>query len=133
MRTDYPRPPQRDHNGGAPLNDEPDNRQHVRRGRGRPTIATPERVEALLCRVSEGVPLRLICRDPKMPARSTVAKWRKCDTVFSRQFDLARNVGRDRLADEFMHRFQVILDGQGPRAARKFFWRRRWELARQDH
>jgi hypothetical protein len=130
MRIATPITPGRRHNGGPPLDD--DQAEGKRRRRGRPTIATPELVEALLDRVAEGIPLRAICRDPSMPSRRSVFDWRKNDPAFSRRFDMARNIGRECLAEEFMHQLKVVLDRQGPRAARRFFWRRRWELARQD-
>lgn len=132
MRVGKPILPDRRHNGGPSLDDDRV-KNEPQRGRGRPTIATPELVEALLDRVAEGLPLRTICRAPSMPNRRSVFDWRKNDPAFSRQFDMARNIGRECLAEEFMHQFQVVLDCQGPRAARRFFWRRRWELARQDH
>jgi hypothetical protein len=68
MRIDKPFAPDRRHNGGPPLDDDQAGNK-PRRGGGRPTIATPELIEALLDRVAEGVSLRAICRDPSMPSR----------------------------------------------------------------
>lgn len=43
--------------------------------RGRPTVYTPEIAEEILGRLSEGEPLKTICRDAHMPAGSTVRLW----------------------------------------------------------
>lgn len=57
--------------------------------RGRPPIFTEELAIAILTRIVEGESLRSICRDPAMPALSTVLKWRRDNVEFAQQYTRA--------------------------------------------
>lgn len=57
-------------------------------------------VAELLKQTAEGKPLLQICRDPKMPGRTTVYEWIECDPGFAEQFHAARARGIHALAEE---------------------------------
>jgi hypothetical protein len=59
-----------------------------------------DQVADLLERTSKGEPLSRICRDPKMPSRSTVYEWIEADEKFAGQFRAARARGVHALAEE---------------------------------
>ena len=69
---------------------------------GRPTDYNPDTVEAICVRLIEGESLRSICRDPAMPAISTVCKWRNVHQEFAEQYARAREDQADTLADEII-------------------------------
>lgn len=71
---------------------------------GRPREPVPEDVaEDLLEWISDGKPLTSFCALPGKPSRRSVHDWRKKDPEFRRQFDIAREMGFDYLADEALH------------------------------
>jgi hypothetical protein len=51
-------------------------------------------------RMAEGETLAAICRDPLMPAYSTVHRWRRTFAAFARDFQAAREALAHRLVDE---------------------------------
>lgn len=59
-----------------------------------------EQVAELLDRTSKGEPLSRICRDPRMPGRSTVYDWIESDEKFAGQFRAARARGIHAMAEE---------------------------------
>jgi len=62
-----------------------------------------ETVADQICgRMSEGETLRQICRDPAMPARSTVYRWLSKNPRFSDQYALAREALVEAWADEII-------------------------------
>ena len=67
---------------------------------GRPTIFTPEIADEIVERLSEGEPLRQICRDERMPSWQTVYRWKSDDEAFSRRIAGAREAGFDAIAEE---------------------------------
>lgn len=67
---------------------------------GRPTIFTPEIADEIVERLSEGEPLRQICRDDRMPSWQTVYRWKADDEAFSRRIAGAREAGFDAIAEE---------------------------------
>lgn len=68
--------------------------------RGRVTNYTPETAEIICNRLSEGEPLRVICRSPGMPAWRTVYNWLEEWPEFKARFTRARDVGFDAIAEE---------------------------------
>lgn len=57
----------------------------------------------LICgRMAEGETLRQICRDPAMPARSTVYRWLSKESGFASQYALARELLVEGWADEII-------------------------------
>lgn len=65
-----------------------------KRGRGRPSLYSPEVVERLCGRLANAESLRSICRDSGMPGLRTVLGWVVTKPEFRRQYDLAREIGR---------------------------------------
>jgi hypothetical protein len=76
---------------------------------GRPTLRTEALMEEICARLSEGVPLAEICRDPKMPAVRTVSDWKVASEEFSTAFACAREAGYDRIA----YRLRMTARGKG--------------------
>jgi hypothetical protein len=67
---------------------------------GRPTIRTPEMVDDILARLSNGEPLAAICRTDGYPHPSTFRDWVNADEELSRRFARAREVGFDAIAEQ---------------------------------
>lgn len=60
-----------------------------------------EEIAAEICdRLSEGEPLRQICRDPHMPNWRTVYHWIEDNKDFAAQFARARDIGYDAIAED---------------------------------
>lgn len=51
-------------------------------------------------RISDGEPLRVICREPGMPSWRTVYQWKEDDENFSSRFAHARELGFDAIAED---------------------------------
>lgn len=63
-----------------------------------------EKAAAEICnRISEGEPLRQICRDDKMPAWRTVYAWMVEVPDFAARIAHARDIGFDAIAEEALH------------------------------
>ena len=69
---------------------------------GRPTLKTPELCAEICRRVAEGGPLKNICRDPNMPAWTTVHDWRHADETFRKELAKAREQQAEAWADEML-------------------------------
>lgn len=67
---------------------------------GRHSTYTPEIDEEIINRISNGEPLRVICRDEHMPAWRTVYDWLDSDQEFSARFARARDLGFDAIAQQ---------------------------------
>lgn len=67
---------------------------------GRQSTYSPEVADAICARLSEGEPLRQICRDEAMPHWSTVYAWMRADTEFDQRIARAREVGEEAIAEE---------------------------------
>jgi hypothetical protein len=68
---------------------------------GRPSKYDPEIAREMCELLSEGVPLREICRsDPKFPAWRTVYDWMKKDADLSTAIACARDMGYDAMAED---------------------------------
>lgn len=75
--------------------------------KGRPTLYTPEIAAEICTQLACGKSLREVCKDPKLPAESTVRGWVMDDATgdpqgFSAQYARARNIGLDTLADQII-------------------------------
>ena len=93
---------------------------------GRPPKYTKELAEEICQRLSDGEPLRQICRDPHMPAWQTIYDWMYRDDALgeqgvglSRAIARAREVGQDAIAEdifsEMMQEPERILSEGGGR------------------
>lgn len=67
---------------------------------GRPSTLTQAIADEICERISDGEPLRAICRDDHMPAWRTVYDWISADTDFSARIARARELGFDAIAEE---------------------------------
>lgn len=68
--------------------------------RGRPTTYSDKLAQSICDRLSEGEPLRVICRSPGMPAWRTVYGWMAANADFKARFARARDIGFDAIAEE---------------------------------
>jgi hypothetical protein len=67
---------------------------------GRPTDYTPDFGELICRRMIKPESIQSICRDPEMPAESTIYLWRLRHAEFSEMYARAREVQGHRYADE---------------------------------
>lgn len=67
---------------------------------GRPSKYSPEIADEICQRLSEGEPLRQICRDERMPAWQKIYEWMMKDEVLSGAIAHARDMGYDAMAEE---------------------------------
>jgi hypothetical protein len=67
---------------------------------GRPSKYTPELAAEICERLSNGEPLRQICRDDHMPAWTAVYSWIGKDAVLSERIAQAREAGQDAMAEK---------------------------------
>ena len=67
---------------------------------GRPSKYTPELAAEICQRLSEGEPLRQICRDEHMPAWQKIYEWMAKDPELSGAIAYAREQGADAIAEE---------------------------------
>jgi hypothetical protein len=65
---------------------------------GRPSLKTPELIEAICARLETGEPLTWICRDDGMPSIRTVDSWIASDPEVSASIARAREIGGDAIA-----------------------------------
>lgn len=70
------------------------------RKRGQPSKFTPELMDEICERVSNGEPLRQICRDEHMPHWNTVYDWIENDKELTLRFARAREKGEEAIAAE---------------------------------
>lgn len=71
-----------------------------RGNKGTPPDIKAQMIEEILTRISNGEPLRQICRDEKMPGWVTVYSWIDSDPNFAERFARARDKGEDAIAQE---------------------------------
>lgn len=67
---------------------------------GRPSLKTPEVIEEIAERLSNGEPMARICKDEHMPAFRTVLRWEDEDEEFRRVSMRAREYGTHHMADD---------------------------------
>jgi hypothetical protein len=67
---------------------------------GRPSTYDPIKAESICEQLSEGIPLREICRQPGMPAWRTVYDWMYQDEDLTAAIAHARDLGCDQIAEE---------------------------------
>jgi hypothetical protein len=111
------------HNGGPSL---------APRLPGRPTIVTPELLDQLLDWLADGVPLRVICRTPGMPSRSTVRGWRRNDAAFNDRFVFYQTEGYIHLAEKVVEEVDQLCKKNDAPMAQRVFNLRRQQLSRMN-
>jgi hypothetical protein len=85
---------------------------------GRPSKYTPELAQEICQRLSEGEPLRQICRDDHMPAWQKIYEWMVKDAELSGAIARAREVGQDAMAERaYLEMYQeperILSEGGG--------------------
>lgn len=70
------------------------------RARGRPTTYSDAVANEICDRLSEGEPLRVICRDHGMPPWRTVYGWMEANEEFAARIARARMVGREAILED---------------------------------
>ena len=70
---------------------------------GRPSLYTPELIEAIAARLSTGETLSSICRDDGMPDRSTIWDWQQKNPDVSQRLARARDIGEEAILEETLH------------------------------
>ena len=85
---------------------------------GRPSKYTPELAEEICQRLSEGEPLRQICRDDHMPAWQKIYEWMQKDPNLSGAIARAREVGQDAIAEDILRELndepeRILSEGGG--------------------
>jgi hypothetical protein len=66
------------------------------------SVRTEEIEDIILTAIASGRTLSSLCRDKGMPSRLTIMNWRKSDPDFAAQYDEARKIGAEALADEII-------------------------------
>ena len=79
---------------------------------GRPSKYTKEIAEDICNKLSEGIPLREICRQDGYPAWRTIYDWMRRDSDLSTAIAHARDLGYDNLAEECLHIADNIMLGE---------------------
>lgn len=69
---------------------------------GRPSTYDPEVAQQMCEQLSEGIPLREICRQEGFPAWRTVYDWMKKDADLSAAIAYSRDLGYDAIAEDCM-------------------------------
>ena len=69
---------------------------------GRPSKYTPELAKEICERLSDGEPLRQICRDDHMPAWTAIYAWAAKDKQLSERIAQAREQGYDAIAEDLL-------------------------------
>ena len=67
---------------------------------GRPSSFTPEKAQRIIEQLSDGIPLREICRQANMPAWQTVYDWMIQSESLSVAIARARELGQDAIAED---------------------------------
>lgn len=79
---------------------------------GRPSKYTPELAREITERLSEGEPLRQICRSDHMPEWRTIYDWMYRDPELSAAIARAREIGYDKMAEEVLQIADTPMMGQ---------------------
>jgi hypothetical protein len=114
------------HNGGPPIDT-------LARKRGRPSLYTPELASIICDRLAVPESLKAICRDPGMPSESAVLSWVSSRPEFRRQYDLARDFGRQMGAEDVL----AMADSVSPEPeavaiVRRLIDAKKWHLGRMS-
>lgn len=69
---------------------------------GRPTIYSPELIQAICARIAEGESMRKITRDDSMPAMTTMFRWLNECSEFKQQYATAMEQRTEALFEEIL-------------------------------
>lgn len=79
-------------------------------------MKTPEILDEICERLTNGEPLRAVCRDEHMPSWRTVYDWINADKDFAARIEHARQMGADAIADDII----TMLDEPPERTGTQF-------------
>ena len=79
---------------------------------GRPSKYTPELAAEICERLSDGEPLRQICRDDHMPSWTSIYAWAAYDKELSERIAQARKQGYDAIAEDLLQIADTPLIGE---------------------
>jgi hypothetical protein len=79
---------------------------------GRPSKYTPEIAAEIATRLSDGEPLRQICRDEHMPHWTAIYEWMARDQDLSLRIARAREAGYDKMAEECLEIANMPMFGE---------------------
>ncbi len=96
---------------------------------GRPSLKTPELIEAICKRIADGEGLRAICRSDDMPGRQTVLDWLEEDADFRAKYARAREAQGD-LMDEMIMDEAAAADPASAALARVRIDAYKWRAAK---
>ncbi|MGA0607902.1 hypothetical protein ACO2Q0_18075 [Phenylobacterium sp. VNQ135] len=68
----------------------------------------PDTAREIFARLCEGEPLYRICRDPRMPGKSTVYRWREREPDFDRSIRLARDICAETVCEESLETARAV-------------------------
>lgn len=98
---------------------------------GRPTLKTPELLEEICARISEGQSLASVCRDDDMPEIRAVWRWLASDEDFSRDYARAIQARAMAHADRVLDVTEAVMRGEIPAdAARVALDGMKWTASR---
>lgn len=97
----------------------------------RPSKYSEKLAGAICSRIAEGESLIQICRDPKMPARSTVMKWRSEIVEFSDKYAHAYEMQADKEFEE-MEELAATATPETVQVVKLQIDTRKWTLARKQ-
>lgn len=96
----------------------------------RPSKYSNALADKICSRIAEGESLIQICKDPKMPARSTVMKWRGEIEAFSDKYAHAYEMGADKAFEE-MEELAATATPETVGVVKLQLDARKWTLARK--
>lgn len=70
---------------------------------GRPTNYTQELADSICDMLAEGISLRTVCLDEKLPDKSTVFRWLRTNPEFRDQYEKAKQESADAMAEETLY------------------------------
>jgi hypothetical protein len=98
---------------------------------GRPTKFNQKLADEICGMLAEGMSVRAICRDPKMPAMSQIFNWLSINEEFQEQYTRAKNETADALAEDIQDIADRTLKGEyDPNAARVAIDAYKWTAAK---
>ncbi|KZX61293.1 hypothetical protein A3724_16610 [Alcanivorax sp. HI0033] len=96
----------------------------------RPSKYSKALADKICARIAEGESLVRICKDPKMPHRSTVLKWRGENDEFSDKYAHAYEMGADKAFEE-MEELAATATPETVGVVKLQLDARKWTLARK--
>ena len=98
---------------------------------GRPSIKTPELLDAIVERIAAGESLRSVCRDDAMPGMTTVFGWLADDEQFRSKYARARDAQAEVMDDKIVSLAERVEQGDmDPQAARVAIGAYQWRAAK---